>query len=183
MASWPRWWAIPARSGLSRDPARATRSHWPCRAIAYLAAAQRNLGKLKDRDKRYYLYDQLIRYHLDHGEQHAAQTLCRQARLWLLGKAPVESDESIKGYLESGLLTHYGAAGLTEELAELTAALQGISGKSIALALADVWIKSTALAAGDPTARALAEQAIEQVDQAYWRFDLWLALAQRGMNG
>lgn len=152
---------------------------FPRRAAAYLAAAQRNLGKLPARDKRYYLYDHLIRYYLDNGERHEAQTLCRQARLWLLGKAPVDTDESIKGYLESGLLSHYGQAGLTDELAELTASLEAVSGENIALTLADVWIKSHAFVEGDPRARALAEQAIEQIEEPYWRFEMWMLLLNR----
>jgi len=152
---------------------------FPRRAVAYIATAQRNLGKLPARDKRYYLYDQLIRYHLDHDEQHEAQTLCRQARLWLLGKTPNETVDSIKGYVESGLLHLYGQAGLTEELAELTDSLEASSGGSVALTLADVWIKSQAFAQGDPRARALAEQAIERIEEPYWRFEMWLAMAQR----
>lgn len=149
------------------------------RAAAYIAAAQRNLGKLPARDNRYYLYDQLIRYHLDHGELREAQTLCRQARLWLLGKAPTETVESIKGYVESGLLSHYGQAGLTDELAELTGSLEAVSGESVALTLADVWIKSHAFAQGDPRARTLAELAIEQIEEPYWRFEMWMMLINR----
>jgi tetratricopeptide (TPR) repeat protein len=152
---------------------------FPCRAAAYIAAAQRNLGKLPARDKRYYLYDQLIRYHLDHSELREAQTLCRQARLWLLGKAPTETVESIKGYVESGLLSHYGQAGLTDELAELTGSLEAVSGESVALTLADVWIKSHAFAQGDTRARTLAEQAIEQIEEPYWRFEMWMMLINR----
>lgn len=154
----------------------------PSRAAAYIAAAQRNLGKLPARDKRYYLYDQLICYHLDHGELREAQTLCRQARLWLLGKAPNETVDSIKGYVESGLLHLYGQAGLTEELAELTGSLEAVSGESVALTLADVWIKSQAFAQGDPRARALAEQAIERIEEPYWRFEMWMLLHNMTMR-
>jgi tetratricopeptide (TPR) repeat protein len=148
---------------------------FPRRAQILVAAAQKNIDKIKARDQRFYLYEALIRYHLEHHEVHEAQVLCRQARLWMLGKKPTETSENLKGFLESGLISFYGKAGLTEELPELVESLKQIIGDKLNLALAEAWMHAAKLR-NTPHAFAQTEQAIAAVPGAYWQFEMWMRL-------
>lgn len=156
----------------------ATKLHelgYPRRAQILVTAAQESVDKIKVRDQRFYLYDALIRYHLEHREVHEAQVLCRQARLWMLDKKPTETSASLKGYLEGGLISFYGKAGMTEELPELVESLKQIIGDELNLAVSEAWMHAAKLR-DTPQALAQAEQAIAAVPGAYWRFEMWMSL-------
>jgi tetratricopeptide (TPR) repeat protein len=150
----------------------------PWRAARLTHAAQQRLDKLKTRDRRFYLYEALIRHHLDLGQQRPAQILCRQARLWLAGKPP-EADGCYPGHLEGHLLTLYARASLTPELPETATTLAGISGEPLALALADAWLEAYRNA--EPTEReellANTVEHIAAIADPYWRGEMWIRLA------
>lgn len=146
---------------------------WLARSLE--SHAQRTLEKIQARDRRFYLYERLIAYHLDRGEVHQAQVLCRQARLWLLGKAPVGKSKSMQGILEGQLIDLYGKAGLADELHELAESLKSHAGESLNLAVADAWVKAMSLSK-DAGMLPQIEQAIAAVPEAYWRLQMWLGL-------
>lgn len=151
------------------------RWHHPWLARILESHAQRTLEKIQARDRRFYLYERLIAYRLDRGEVHQAQVLCRQARLWLLGKTPADKSKSMQGILEGHLIDLYGKAGLADELHELAESLKDHAGESLNLAVADAWVKAMSLSK-DAAMLPQIEQAIAAVPEAYWRLQMWLGL-------
>lgn len=152
--------------------------HQPWRATRLSRAAQKLLEQIKTRDHRFYLYEALIRHHLDLNQQRPAQILCRQARLWLAGKKP-EADGCYPGHLEGHLLTLYARAGLTPELPETATTLARISGEPLALALADAWLEAYRGAELAEREELLANtvEHIAAIADPYWRGEMWVRLA------
>lgn len=153
----------------------------PWRAARLTHAAQQQLERIKTRDQRFYLYEALIRHHLDLGQQRPAQILCRQARLWLAGKKP-EANGNYPGHLEGQLLALYARAGLTAELPETAATLASVSGESLALSLADAWLQAYREAAPAVREELLANtvEHIAAIADPYWRGEMWVRLAGAG---